>query len=474
MATQNNKRILHRKEWQQMTPAQTASAAGSFIVKDPMGVRRTALYVASSTVQFIYAVDEDAWMQIPSMAIAGTFGAGACGCWIPWSNTLTTNGGSTTSLTTSTATNSRSTGSTIRFLTGANAGLEAACTGTKVVPGGNTTMYFSALPNVVSSGDTFAVSTGRYLVMGAGTVAAGIFKSYDVLTGVVTSLGTTGLPGTLGTDCKLVSTPSYVGAFAQGTATSATSTTLVNSAKTWTVNQWSNYQVRITSGTGRGQVRSITSNTSTALTVPAWTITPDATSVYAIEGNDDYVYLAGNAAVTMYRYSISAASWATLAPTTARSAAPNVGMSLNWVAKSGDATWADESAILDGRYIYSFRGNGSAVCDRYDIAGGTAGAGAWYQLSYINQQEVFSTGSAYDYDTGKIYIRQSAAHRYFYLDIPGNMLYPLTTNTYTDGAALVGDKLFTVSYTAGAGSDSITWLYSLMNTGTALHRIMLF
>ncbi len=34
----------------------------------------------------------------------------------------------------------------------------------------------------------------------------------------------------------------------------------------WTVNQWSNSQVRITAGTGAGQVRTIASNTATAQT----------------------------------------------------------------------------------------------------------------------------------------------------------------------------------------------------------------
>lgn len=34
--TNNNKRILHRKEWQFMTPAPVASSAGSFIIKDPL------------------------------------------------------------------------------------------------------------------------------------------------------------------------------------------------------------------------------------------------------------------------------------------------------------------------------------------------------------------------------------------------------------------------------------------------------
>lgn len=98
-------------------------------------------------------------------------------------------------------------------------------------------------------------------------------------------------------------------------------TTLGKTGKTWTVNQWTNSQVRITSGTGIGQVRTISSNTATTLTVPSWTTTPDATSNFVIEPNDDFLYLIGNNAVTMYRYSISANTWTVMAPTTARGGA---------------------------------------------------------------------------------------------------------------------------------------------------------
>lgn len=68
-----------------------------------------------------------------------------------------------------------------------------------------------------------------------------------------------------------------------GTATAGAATTLTNSAETWTVNQWVGYTLRITDGTGAGQTKAITSNTGTVLTVAsAWTVTPDATSVYSI------------------------------------------------------------------------------------------------------------------------------------------------------------------------------------------------
>ena len=73
------------------------------------------------------------------------------------------------------------------------------------------------------------------------------------------------------------------GANSTGTATSATATTLVDSGKSWTSNQWGTYWVTITAGTGTGQPGAqITSNTATTLTVGSWTVQPDATSQYAI------------------------------------------------------------------------------------------------------------------------------------------------------------------------------------------------
>jgi hypothetical protein len=169
MATQNNKKVLDKPEWQTMCSAPAASVAGAFIVKDPIGERRGALYLTSATVHYLYGADEDSWMQVPSMALAGTWGAGACGCYGNWSNTLTANGGSTTTVTTATSINGAAFGNTIRFLTGANAGLERECTGYSIIPGGTNTLSFAALPNVVSSGDTFALSTGIYYILNAYT-----------------------------------------------------------------------------------------------------------------------------------------------------------------------------------------------------------------------------------------------------------------------------------------------------------------
>lgn len=470
MATQNNKPLLHRKEWQFMTPAPAASVAGAFMAVDPNDVGNLAMYVTSNTVAYLYHHDEDAWVQVPSPALAGTFGAGACGTAYRWSNTVTANGGSTTTATTTAAINGLAVGRTIRFLTGANAGVEATITGVIIVPGGTSTLQFAALGSAVANADTFTVDTGLFMVLGAGTLATGSFRSFDALTGTWASLTITGLPATWGTDGAMNVT-SGISQFVTGTATAGAATMLTNAAKAWTVNQWTNFQVRITAGTGRGQIRTITSNSATVLTVPTWTTTPDATSVYAIEANDDFLYLAGNNAVTMYRYSRSANTWTTLAPTTARAAAPGVGATLNWVGKTGDSNWGAENANLDGRYLYSVRGGGSTVIDRFDIAGGTAGAGAWLAIAYPGASETFTAGSSADWSGRYLYIRKDATHRFFKYSLRGNYLEPVSTLLFADGAALLGRKTWVKDYD---GTDVLKWLYVLRNSGTEVFRLPLF
>lgn len=473
--TNNNVPLLDRKEWQMMTPVPTATAAGSFVIAPDSGNWNNALYVVSSTVHYLYNHDEDGWMQIPSGAIAGTFGAGACGVFHPWSINYTANGGTTTSVTVLASTHNitgRIVGQTIEFISaGTASGFRSTVTSILNNAGAGTiTINFAdAAPTTILNTHTFRATTGRFYVMGAGTTAAGSFKVFDVATMAwQANLSTTNLPATWGTDGRLVTAYNFGEIFATGTATAGAANTLTNSAKTWTANQWTNYQVRITGGTGVGQIRTIASNTPTALTVLVnWATNPDATSVYEITANEDYLYLLGNNALTMYRYSIGGNAWTVMAPTTARSAAPGTGMSANAIGVTGDALWANESAILNGRYIYSVRGGGNATIQRFDIAGGTAGAGAWADVVTINT-ETFTTGSS-AFPMGEfLYIRKDATNRFFKYSIVDNCLRPFTTNTYPDGTALLGNKIWVKNL---VGSN-VKWVYSLRNTGTELHRVM--
>ena len=91
--------------------------------------------------------------------------------------------------------------------------------------------------------------------------------------------------------------------FDSGTATSAAPMSLTDTTKTWPVDRWNNYAVRITHGTGKGQLVPIISSTATGLNLSRpWLITPDATSTYCIQADTDklYLMLGGNAATLIH------------------------------------------------------------------------------------------------------------------------------------------------------------------------------
>jgi hypothetical protein len=68
-----------------------------------------------------------------------------------------------------------------------------------------------------------------------------------------------------------------------GTASAGAASTLTDSGKSWTVNGFRNKVLKLTGGTGSGQVRNIESNTGTVLTVDKeWTDNPDNTTTYSI------------------------------------------------------------------------------------------------------------------------------------------------------------------------------------------------
>jgi hypothetical protein len=476
--TNNNKPLLHRKEWQMMTPVPVASGNLMFVAGDPAGRSNYALYVTSGTMMYLHHLDEDAYVQIPSPSLA-TFAVGACGTFHPWSNTYTANGGSTTTVTVAAAShnlNGTVIGSVIEFRSGLNIGVRTTVTGI-MTNGGSGTITLtlgSTLSNAVVNTDTFRLDTGRFFVYGGGVTAAGSFKSFDIGTlNWSGNLTVTNVP-TFTIDGEMTSAYQIPAIFATGTATAGSAggsgTTLTNTGKNWTANQWTNYQVRITAGAGIGQIRTIALNTATQLTVSsAWTTTTDATSVYAIEGNEDHIYMIGNNAVTMYKYSISGNSWAVMAPTTARAGAAVAAATLDWCSVTGDTGWANENDIKDGRYLYSVRGGG-ALIDRFDIAGGTAGAGAWANMSFPGV-ETFSTGSSAHLIGRYLYIRKDATNRIFKYSVRGNYLEPVSTNLFADSTAILGGKVWIKDYDS---TGSVRWLYSLMNTGTAVHRLMLY
>lgn len=453
--------VLDRKYWEFMTPAPVTTAAGMFLIQgDP--VRRISMLVASATAQYLYYADQDAWEQVATVTLGGTFGAGSCGDWTPLGPTGTATAGSTTSMTTNLTIPRSLAGYKIRITAGAGAGQEAVIT--RNTTGANAVFTFDALGVALDNTSVYVILSGRFYVYNAGTASATSFQFYDFATNTWTARSVTGAPGTLATDGRLVILKGVT--IVTGTATAGGASTLTNSAKSWAANQWTNYQVRITGGTGAGQVRTIASNTGTVLTTSAaWTIVPDATSVYAIETNQDHGYLMGNNAVTLYRYTLSTNAWATLSPGAARAAAPGLAASLSMIESQEHADWTNESAIINGRRLYSFRGGAGSILDYYDIAANTWVSG----VDYGGKQETFTTGTSYCDLGGYIYLMKESTGRWFRYSPSDNELIPWSTLLYGQGAAVLGNRAFGLTYTDG---ETLEWVYVMRNTGTELFRCM--
>lgn len=482
------RKLIHRKtpEILAVLPAGN-TIAGGFIVSDKNNIvpgHDSTFYVGGVSVIWRYNADEDAWMQVPNSGIVGTFGAGSCGEYRAISapggvQVLTATGGTTTTIVTNLTLASNLAGCRVRVVAGPGAGYVGNVLYNTV--GANSTITFETPSGVAFTAATqFELFAGSlwFFNAGAGTVG---FAVYDVATNAWTQRSVTGIATTWATDGQLVgvsSASSNAGAgFVNGTASAGAGTTLTDAAKTWPANGWTNFQVRIISGTGAGQIRTIASNTGTVLTVSAaWTTNPDATSVYVIEGNDDHIYLSGNNVVTLYRYTVSTNTWATLSPVAARAAAQGAGGTLDWV--DNVPAWQETSLGVygnhylttiirqNGRYLYSFRGAGTNALDVYDIAANT-----WIStLAYGNQQETFTTGSCSIDAAGIIYVQKENLGRIYKFDVNRHRLDPCFLYPWPEAAVLAGDKMFIQTFSEGGTGR---WLYTLAHTRAELSRVFL-
>ena len=482
--TNSLKKMVHRKTPEFLAPNPAGNtAAGAFLVADKSDIvpgHDSTFYVGNASAIWKYTADEDGWQQLPNSGATGTFAAGACGEYRAVSApggaiTLTPTAGTTSTITTNLTLAMNLAGKKILIVAGPNAGLLTEIISNTI--GANAVITVATQGSAFTTGSLFRLYAGSLWFFNAGTAAVG-FSVYDVATNAWTARSVTGIPTAWGTDAQLVSTGASMSndgdGFDTGAVASATGTTLTCTGKTWPTNGWANYEVRILTGTGAGQIRTVASNTGTVLTVSAaWTTNPDATSTFGLFGNSDYFYLLGNNAVTMYRYSISANAWTTLAPVAARAGAAVAGMTADWIDNVQDPLWSNGTfgshnvagTILKqlGRYIYSFRGGGGTL-DVYDIAANTWISG----LPYAGQMESFGSGSCAVDMAGIIYIQKDATGRIYQFNVAKNQLLPFTTSPMPQGTAVAGDKMIIQTYRDGV--DEIRWLYSLGNTRAEFTR----
>jgi hypothetical protein len=489
----NLRKMLDRKQWEPLSPLPIApgNSGPCIIATPPNWPVPMALYIWASAGTSLYNISEDAWLQLPTGSL-GTFAAGTCGCFHPYGPSFTASAGSTTTATSTLTIPGSLAGYKMRCTAGTGAGQEVTIVSNTY--GANSVITFAAVGTGFDNTSVFQIMSGRFWFLAA-TAGAVTWKFYDVATNTWTAKSVTSGPASnWGADGACIATAGlcctsavggFAGAIASGTATAGAAATLTNSGKAWATNQWANFQVRIVSGTGAGQIRTINSNTGTVLTVSAnWATNPDATSVYVIEGNDDWIWVIGNNNVALFRYAINGIAglsanaqatgdtWITIAPGAARAVAAGTGSSLNWVSDSTDATFTAENANLNGRRLYSFRGGGTNVLDVYDIPSNTWALGP---ITYNRQSPTFNSGTSYTIHKGIIYINDNqggnTANLYRF-NCATQTLDPLPRCQYPPaGSGYTGQKVFVAAYYDGA--TEIDWVYVSFQLLTPWFRLML-
>jgi hypothetical protein len=456
---------INRLMWVQTSPTITAHAIATSMAYDLRNDASQNPYVynfISNTSLARFNTTTKAWQALTSPALAGTFGTGATSAFVPSfgavgtiaAGATTTRFTLSTALPTAVALNGLATRSGVgtlgykiriidstagkteeRYITSNTAGT----TPTITVNSG-----FSFTP---STGARYELLAGRLFMLGASTLASGIFKSLEVATSTVATRSNTNLPATVSADSAfLVLDELYVPfdcapgeGMVKGTAlydtglnalvaTATSSTTLTGQAtggdSVVVANEYRNFQIRIVQDVGNpaavGQRRIIASHTagaSPAYTLgTAWTSTPSVGARYVIE-QPNLLVLRSSATTTTYTYNytdatinngtnnIVADAWST----TYFSAGPanNAGGNM-WMPSFG----IQPNAARNERHSfnYFFRGGSVTTLDLFDIAGSITGT--WTgAITYDGAAVVVGTGSTGTYSPFGL------QGRYFYMNI---------------------------------------------------------
>lgn len=515
------KKLIDLPEWYPCCPSPNALTVGQGIACDlrkgeDRGVR--AWQLVSSTVVNDYNTINDGWSLSFSPALAGTAAltAGACCGIMPSRGPRGTiaGGASPTSVTLSTAlpgavgvntlaNRGDGRGYKIRII-GNSAGSSGKTEERIIVgnSGGTTpTIYLdNALSFTPAAGDAYEILSGKLLLLGGGTVASGIWKAVDIATLTVeAALSTTNLPATISTDSSLLIMDESYGPFTPGegflqgvgdggvdgkalTATGIGATSLTGQTASGdfglVANEYRNFQIRIVKDTAIptavGQRRKITSHTGGAIapvyTVPAWTVTPSPNAQYVIE-NANEVLLWTSASTSTFTYcydaigAASANTWST-ATYAVRPAAHAAGcMSFQpW------GMTLDPGKNARYSHIYSWRGGGVSTLDLFDIAGGATGL--WSAAIVYAGAVTVTTGSTGCYEpyTNRFYFNKDGGNSQFRFDGRDRYCENYAQLRFTQGTAVVGQRVMTQAFVDGA--TSIPFVYLMATSRAELFRLI--
>lgn len=511
------KKVIDRLMWAQVAPSPNSSVAGSSLASDLRSdvSRNPFVYqLTSATVLSRFNIVTKGWSFVQSPALAGTFGAGSVSAFAPSLGLVGTiaAGASTIKVTLSTALptqvgvnmlanrgGSGEYGFKLRIIDPVAGKTEERYIDANT--GGTTPTIHVIAPFTFtpSTGARYEIVAGRLFMLGAGTVAANIWRSFEVASNTLsTGLLTTGLPATIATDSDImVLDEQYTpydcspgdgmvkGAYNYDTgltsryalaATAAGASTLTGQATNGdsivAANEYRNFQIRIVQDTVNptavGQRRIIASHTAgpspVYTTGTAWTVTPSTSAKYVIElpnllllrtsaTTTVYTYNYGDAAVNNGTNSIAAGVWSTTYFGSAPAANASGGMwAPSWGIQPGVARNARQS------FCYFFRGI-SQNLDVLDIAGGVTGAwtGAIVYDGAVNLTIGTCGGYAPFDNEGRmqymnLYVASSVnqMHRF---DVQNRVMAPFTPTDFLQAGTAAGAKRI-ACYAALDGTDT--------------------
>lgn len=530
-------------EWRPTAVAPNAHAAGGSLACDLRNTedRLPEVYqLATAAILNCYSMKHDGWGLVGSPALAGTFGIGATAVMAPARGPRgTIAAGATSSQVTLSTALPAAVG--VHQLTGRGDGIGfkvrivdngaggsgriaemyvvANTSGTTPVltlsttPGGApATMGFTPV-----SGSAYEFLSGRVYMLSAGTLAAGVWKYYDVLTNSFSgNLATTNLPGTINTDTaavcldeQYVPNDNYPGeGFVVGagtynaiqpttggnlrclTATATAAGTITGQAAggdaTVLANEFRNFVIRIvedtTNVTAVGQRRRITSHTGGASAVYTvngnWTVTPSSSAKFVIENSDEIIV-----------FSSASASTFVYAPDTIGSAQTGDTWSTTTYSARGAVVAAGCQAFqgfgvpttkvygsnpVDAarsfRWSHIFAPRGGATLDILDVAGGANGA--WTLAAvYGGAGAAFAAGSCGVYDPVSTvgvnpgcyyYVNQAAGAGMYRFNVFSRDLQAWAQLRFAQSTAAVGARMALKSYIDG--STRVTMPMLLLST----------
>lgn len=506
MGRNKRKPGLDRRHWETMTVAHASTTTGSTFLTNKLPIKKPdddiAEFFRTTNERYKYSLYNDTWYWATPNTYTGGAGLGGEMIYETPLDGITTNfpGGSVFSITNAdflSSTEIKISGDTqnnfedfgdcvgryIQVTTGTYAGIKRKILSIRYEPGFGNYLY-----PIITIDSAYPAALGTVFIRVLKPLSV-LFEPTSTTSGVFkvfSSHGTSGTASALtlpvsgfGTACKLITTPSAIsGSYFTNNATSSTTNTISDSSQTWYTNEWKNYQVRILSGTGEGQRRTITGNTADTITVSNnWNIQPDGTSVYSLEACDDFIYLLGNNMIAIYRYQITTH---TITAWNYSEYQYNTTFISSWLPRTTEGLVSTNMSMMkQGNMLHvinfgSLQRTSSVAIN--ELPTNTIFVPLGRNLSAWTGSNI---GCSADYDPDGnyiyVYLGPNSNNTFAVLDFsnPANgRIYPLARDMFGQSTGVVGEKIRLVVFEDENG-EKTKYLYSLHNSSSVLRRLLI-